>query len=177
TAVTCRVSARRRFERPLPNSFPIKRTDWNRPNHAIDRMAAFQIAGSGADRRKTTLCRSSAQSSRWGDDLGADVLGSFGISPIAGPDFVGLLVRIRFHLFLPQRNANRAGSGSTRGCGEVATVSARPDIQLTRMEHLAVCDLSGERSIHVARRRAPGRAAGPVISATFRRRPAHLPTA
>src|SRR5271157_2032554 len=124
-----------------------------------------------------TLCRSSAQSSRWGDDLGADVLGSFGISPIAGPDSVGLLVRIRFHLFLPQRNANRAGSGATRGCGEVATVSARPDIQLTRMEHLAVCDLPGERSIHVAGRRAPGRAAWPIISATVRRRPAHLPTA
>jgi hypothetical protein len=135
------------------------------------------IQAAWANNRSPPLCRSSAQSSRWRDDLGADVLSSFGISPIAGTDSVGLLVRIRFHLFLPQRNANRAGSGATRGCGEVATVSARPDIQLTRMEHLAVCDLPGERSIHVARRRAPGRAAWPVISATFRRRPAHLPTA
>ena len=33
-AVTCRVAAPRRFERPLPICFPQKRTDWNWPLYA-----------------------------------------------------------------------------------------------------------------------------------------------
>src|SRR6202011_1456463 len=71
-----------------------------------------------------------------------------------GTGTAGILVRVRQHLLIPGRLADRAGRGGRGRADAMASVSARPDLRVAGMGRFAVQHLSHQGPLHVARRGA-----------------------